>query len=223
MIISGLGRTEYHFIWRLDLAAFETLAAAGVAVAEQQNLTGVMAGWRGMLQLPSGSSDEEIAREIAGLLTTRKLLTRRGTFDLVWRHPWAGSRDRTLALQFLKKFRGDSGTIQRFRSLLSQKHQSASLYRLSDDEVFAGIAALMGAGELVVGFRSHQFSSFTSHDDGSKTSPGGQDYAPPPRAAPPPVEQEAPTFANHNTVAQVATLKTAAKKGSPLVEECAAG
>jgi hypothetical protein len=225
MTIYGLGRTEYHLIWRSDLAAFGSLAAASAVVdAQQRNNPGIMTEWRRMLGLPSISlyPDKEIVSEFARLLFDGTILTKGVTFDAVWRHPSACSRDRTLTLQFLAKFRGDPGTIARFRSLLVQQHQGASLYRLSDDEVFAGIATLLGSGELIVGFRSHQFGSFKNQDDGA-SPPSEGPAPPPPRSTSPPVEHEEPTFANHDAAAQAAALKAAAATGAPFCEQCAAG
>jgi hypothetical protein len=115
--------------------------------------------------------------------------------------------------QFLSQFKSDPSAMYDLRRELAESSPGVYPSSLTDDQVLAGIARLLSAGELLI-----------AREELRQGGSGGQpisQQAPPPNAAPAPSSSpkapppESPTFAsNTNAAAQAAVLVAAAASGA---------
>ncbi|HEY2014100.1 MAG TPA: hypothetical protein VGH38_11410 [Bryobacteraceae bacterium] len=220
MTIWGSGRTEIRFFWWRELASFSSVDEARIYVERHWKDARIAAELKSLLWREGGLTrpDKELKEEVAQLLHQGELRTVRLPLDAFWQYRF-GAREPNMVVQFLGGFQRDLLVLERLRNLLRQRHGDAEFLRLTDAEILVGVAKLLRAEELIVGFRSPPPGSFT----GEKSTPTPDFDAPPaPRtAAAPVVEQEKPTFANPDGARQAKALEDAARKGLPFCEECA--
>ncbi len=140
-------------------------------------------------------------------------------FQFLWRYRVHPFGDAAQALQFLGRFKTDSAAMARLRGLIAGRHHTGDLSRVSDDQVLAQVAALLGAGELLAAYQGHEAIQLPE---------AAAEEAPPPAATPPPQqtrerqEPDPPTFSTqHDGAGQAQTLAMAAASGVPFCEECA--
>jgi len=224
MTIFGTGRTEFRFFWWWEVVAFGSIEEARAAVNLHRQDPRIMARFRALLCTSGGLSkpEDEVAEEIADLLSKGDLVTERWPFHPYWRRQDVFG-ERNYARQFLSEFGRNPMALDGFRARFCNRNADAALHFLTDAQVIAGMAELLKSGELLVGYYGPP-----SGASGPKEGPsaGGDDSQeePSPRSASSPVEeQEEPTFANHDGAAQAATLEKGAAKGAPFCEVCSHG
>lgn len=141
-------------------------------------------------------------------------------FQFFWRYRVHPFGDAAQALQFLARFKTDPAAMARLRGLIAQRSHAGDLSRVSDDQILAQVAGLLGSGELVAGYQRHEAIELPGEP--------GPEAAPTPASTPPPPqtrerqEPDPPTFAaQHDGAAQAQGLAAAAASGVPFCEECA--
>jgi hypothetical protein len=130
-------------------------------------------------------------------------------YYFVWRrqiHP----RDNP---QFLSQFKSDPSAMHDLRLVLADTFPGISLTILSDDQVLAGIARLVGAGELLLAREEprHGGSAAQAADSEQTDAPAASAPTPSSPKAPP-ESQTLPS--NTNAAAQAAALVAAAAVGA---------
>jgi hypothetical protein len=140
-------------------------------------------------------------------------------FQFLWRYRVHPFGDAAQALQFLTRFKGDAAAMARLRGLIAQRSAAGDLSRVSDDQILAQVAGMLGSGELVAGYRGQEAIQLPE---------AAAEAAPAPASTPPPPqtrerqEPDPPTFeAQHDGAGQAQTLSMAASSGVPFCEECA--
>ena len=106
-----------------------------------------------------------------------------------------------------------------FRARFCKRKASTTLHFLTDTQVIAAMAELLKSGELLVGYYGPPSGAF-GQDQKASAQPDDSQAEPTPRSTSSPVEEEEPTFANHEGAAQAATLHKAADNGVPFCEVC---
>jgi hypothetical protein len=227
MSIWGPGPFEYRFLWQWNVTAFVSEVAARTTVRLHSEDPRVNSRLKRLLvsRAMHALEGDALVDWVARLLHTGQLIsvnTETNPFNPLWRCQ-ARFWDRAFALQFLARFQRRPLAMAHLRALLRERYRAHA--QLSDDALLAEIAALLRTGELTVGYISH-LSGGTSGSDSEQTQPvrRAAPEAAPARAAPASKEEqeEAPTFANHDGVAQADALRAAAANGVPFCEECAA-
>lgn len=221
MTIPGPGKTEYRFFWWWDAAHFASIEDARAAVGVHRQDPKIMARLRALLwrTSPPWQPEDEVAEEIAQLLSKGQLLTERLPFRPYWRREDA-FWERNYARQFLWEFCRNPVVLDGLRSRFCTR--DAALSRLTDAEIIGEVVELLRSGKLLVGYYSPPTGSFAGTSSASAQSDDSQ-VAPSPRATSSPADEEEPTFANHDGAAQAATLQKAADKGAPFCEQCSHG
>jgi hypothetical protein len=133
----------------------------------------------------------------------------------LWRDSAFLFGDAERALQFLGQFKSDAAAMADLRRLLGERDWLASPGRLSDDEVLAAVARLLGSGELVAAVEWKPRISAPQLPDSAPEAPA------PSRESSPQQEQESDTFGpGHDGAQQAAALVAASQSGAPFCEEC---
>jgi len=224
MTIFGTGRTEFRFFWWWEVIAFGSIQAARAAVNLHRQDPRIMARFRALLCTSGGLSkpEDEVAEEIADLLSKGDLVTERWPFHPYWRRQDAFG-ERNYARQFLSEFGRNPMAMDGFRARFCKRNADNALCSLTDAEVIAGMAELLKSGDLLVGWYGPPSGAF-GQDQSASASQDDSQAEPAPRSTSSPVEeQEEPTFANHDGATQAATLQQAAANGAPFCEVCSQG
>ncbi len=131
-------------------------------------------------------------------------------YYFVWRRQIQPSDN----LQFLSQFKSDPSAMYDLRRELAEASPGVYSTFLTDDQVLAGVARLLGAGELLIAREELR-------QGGSGGQPGAAQQAPPPNGAPASSSSskapapESPTFpSNTNAATQAAALTAAAATGA---------
>jgi hypothetical protein len=137
------------------------------------------------------------------------------TIRFLWRDSAFRFGDAEHALQFLGQFKSDAVAMGDLRRLLGERDWLADPGRLTDDQVLAAIARLLGSGELVAALEWKPRISAPQLPDSEPEAPA------PSREPSQQQEQETDTFgAGHDGAQQAAALRAAAEAGVPFCEEC---
>ncbi|MFN0101015.1 MAG: hypothetical protein ACKV2U_02875 [Bryobacteraceae bacterium] len=121
------------------------------------------------------------------------------------------------ATDFLRGFRGDAAAIRSLRELVVHRTGIPSLASGGDSELFARVAQMMAAGQLVMAAPRKRMTAPTIR--AVEETP----VAPPPqkKASVSVVLEDEPTFGgNLRAALQAATLLAASATGVPFCEEC---
>jgi hypothetical protein len=223
MRIFGTGRTEFRFFPWGELVAFTSIEDARAAVVVHRKDPRIMARFRALLWETGGLSkrEDDVAEEIAQLLSKGKLVTERLPFHPYWRREEAlGERD--FARQFLSEFQRNPVVLDGFRSQFCKRNAESASHCLTDAEVIAGMARLLRSGDLVVGYYAPPSWSFKRQDSPPQPAEEPPEGAAIRAGASSPAEEEEQTpFEDGDK--QAATLNKAAQTGAPFCEVCQRG
>ncbi len=140
-------------------------------------------------------------------------------FQFFWRYRVHPFGDAAAALQFLGRFKTDAAAMARLRGVIAQRSFGGDFSRVSDDQVLAQVAALLGSGELVAGYQHHEPIQLPEAAAEEAPAPA---FTPKPQRTRERQEPDPPTFsAQHDGAGQADALAMAAASGVPFCEECA--
>jgi hypothetical protein len=115
--------------------------------------------------------------------------------------------------QFLSQFKNDPSAMYDLRRELAESSPGVYPASLTDDQVLAGAARLLGAGELLIAREELRQAGSGGQPGASQEAPASS--APAPSSSPKAPPPESPTFAsNTNAAAQAAALAAAAATGA---------
>jgi len=215
MTIIWKGTTEYRFYWAREIAFFVSREEARKKVEWSWQYRWVREVVRNLLwrKFEEDTKDEEIIDYTAELLRMGDLVTQAdGPINPRWRLPLP-NEDRECGNQFMRGFQRDHFALEDFRDMYRLTFSISEAVRLRDDMVLRGLASLMTAGELVVGFRTPPAGSHkhgpTAHPASSPSASGALVSAP---------REEPPDPPMNLAASQAAALQAAAQSGTPFCD-----